>query len=375
MSTDTTTRAPADRSAALDRLRGAALVAMVVHHLTDWLTGDARAVLPGWPSFVVTDVAAVAFFVAAGASLALFVASRRGRGMSRGRVAAQVLRRYGLLVPIGLALDWLLWRSPTMFGVLEALGVCVVLGAAVAAVVPTRLLPAAAGATLAAGIVVERLAGGSGAWFAREVLAGKFPVVTYLGFVLVGVAAARTGRYRDRRWVAGVTLAAVAATVALVAAGLVPDRYPGDVPFVVPGLAGAAVVYALAQPPWPRALAALDRVVRRAAAHTLGIFVAHYVVYGALRQAGVLGTVPAGVAVPVAVATSVTACLLAPRVPQPPWSLRTGSRSVRPPATGTGAGHRSYGSTSTRTARSSSAMTSSNPMRPLLHDTSVEYQT
>jgi uncharacterized membrane protein len=332
MSTDTTTRAPADRSAALDRLRGAALVAMVVHHLTDWLTGDARAVLPGWPSFVVTDVAAVAFFVAAGASMALFVASRRGRRMSRGRVAAQVLRRYGLLVPIGLALDWLLWRSPTMFGVLEALGVCVVLGAAVAAAVPTRLLPAVAGATLVAGIVVERLAGGSGAWLAREVLAGKFPVVTYLGFVLVGVAAARTGRYRDPRWVARVTLAAVAATVALVAAGLVPDRYPGDVRFVVPGLAGTAAVYALGRLPWHRALAALDRVLRRAASHTLGIFVAHYVLYAAFRHTGVLGTVPGAVAVPAAVATSVTACLLAPRVPQPPWSLRTGFRSVRPPA-------------------------------------------
>jgi uncharacterized membrane protein len=152
--------APA-RHDALDRLRGAALVMMLVHHLVDWLTRDARAVLPGWPSFAVTDVAAVAFFLAAGASMALFVASRRQRGMPRGRVAAQVLRRYGLLVPIGLALDWLLWRNLFMFGVQEALGLAVVLGAAVVALVPDRWLPVAAVATLVAGIPPSGWPGGT----------------------------------------------------------------------------------------------------------------------------------------------------------------------------------------------------------------------
>src|ERR687892_1379044 len=82
-----TTPAPARpasaRLIALDRLRGLALVAMVVHHLTEWLTGDARAVLPGWRSFTVTDVAAPAFFVAAGASASLFAAGPRRRRGSR----------------------------------------------------------------------------------------------------------------------------------------------------------------------------------------------------------------------------------------------------------------------------------------------------
>jgi len=335
MSTQPALRAPVDRSAALDRLRGAALVAMLVHHLTEWLTGDARAVLPGWDGFVVTDVAAIAFFVAAGASMALFVASRRGRGMARWRVSAQVLRRYGLLVPIGLALDWVLWRNPAMFGVLEALGACVVLGAAVVAIVPDRWLPAAAALTVVGGVAVERLVSGSGAWIAREVLAGKFPLLTYLGFVLIGAAAARAGWYRDRRWVAAVALGLTASTVVMVVAGIEPDRYPGDVRFVLPGLAGTAIAYAAAQAPWQRWLAPLDRVVRRAAAHTLGIFVAHYVVYGALRQAGLLGDVPGAAAVPIAVAVTVFACLIAPRVPQLPWSLRTGVRAKgRAPATG-----------------------------------------
>src|SRR5262245_57340538 len=175
------------RVLALDRLRGLALVAMVVHHLTDWLTGDARAVLPGWSSFAVTDVAAPAFFVAAGASAALFIAARRRRGMTRPRVAAEVMRRYGLLVPIGLAFDWLLWRHPAMFGVIEALGVTVVAGAAVAIVVGPRLLPA-----VAAGIVVAGVLGGGGAargggWGGGEGRGGEVPAARWRGVGVVGV--------------------------------------------------------------------------------------------------------------------------------------------------------------------------------------------
>src|SRR5918996_1004379 len=197
-----TTPAPARpasaRLIALDRLRGLALVAMVVHHLTEWLTGDARAVLPGWRSFTVTDVAAPAFFVAAGAAAPLSAAGGGGRGVSRPRVAAQILRRYGLLVPIGLGLDWLLWRHPAMFGVLEALGATVVVGAALAAAVPARWLPGLAAGTLAGGMLAERVVADDHAWWASEVLAGKFPAVTYLGLVVVGMAAAGTGRLADR---------------------------------------------------------------------------------------------------------------------------------------------------------------------------------
>jgi uncharacterized membrane protein len=319
-------RPRASRSDALDRLRGVALVAMLVHHLTEWLTGDARAVLPGWRSFSLTDAAAVAFFVAAGASLALFEASRRRRGVSRLRVAGQVVRRYGMLVPIGLALDWVFWRDPQMFGVLEALGVAVLLGAAVAAVVPRRVLPGVAVAVLAAGVWSERAVEGREAWLADEVIGGKFPLVTYLGFVLAGVVAVRTGWYADRRRVFAATALAVLATLVMLADGIVPARYPGDVPFIVPGLAGTVIVYALGQGRWPVLLTGVDRVLRRAAAHTLGLFVGHYLIYGALRHQGVLGTVDGVVAVPVALAATVTMCLLAPRVPQLPWTLRTGRR-------------------------------------------------
>jgi uncharacterized membrane protein len=320
------------RILALDRLRGLALVAMVVHHMTEWLTGDARVVLPGWSSFAVTDVAAPAFFVAAGASASLFMAARRRRGMTRPRVAAEVVRRYGLLVPIGLAFDWLLWRQPTMFGVIEALGVTVVVGAALAMALGARWLPALAVATLATGVLAERVVSGNAGWWADEVVAGKFPAVTYLGFVLVGMAAVRTGRFADRRW--GLTAAAVgaAAVALLLAVGVTPDRYPGGLAFVVPGLAGTALLYSLAQCGWPPWLGAADRLVQSAAAHTLGIFLAHYVVYYVLiDRAGIAGTVRGAVALPVALLTAVALAAVAPRVPQPRWSLRTGRRRRPPP--------------------------------------------
>jgi hypothetical protein len=320
------------RILALDRLRGLALVAMVVHHMTDWLIGDARAVLPGWSSFAVTDVAAPAFFVAAGASASLYVAARRHRGMTRPRVAGEVLRRYGLLVPIGVAFNWLLWRHPAMFGVIEALGVTVVVGAGLAVVVGARSLPALAAATLATGVLAERAVTSNAGWWADEVVAGKFPAVTYLGFVLVGMAAVRTGRFADRRW--GLTAAAVgaAAVALLLAVGVAPDRYPGGMAFVVPGLAGTALLYALAQCGWPTWLGAAGRLIQSAAAHTLGIFLAHYVVYYLLvDRTGVAGTVPGAVALPVAVLAAGALAGVAPRVPQLPWSLRTGRRR-RPPA-------------------------------------------
>jgi peptidoglycan/LPS O-acetylase OafA/YrhL len=146
-----------------------------------------------------------------------------------------------------------------------------------------------------------------------------------VGFVLVGAAAVRCGWFADRRKVAAATGAALLVTLAMLADGLVPDRYPGDVHFVVPGLAVTIAVYALAQLRWGAVLAGLDRVVRRAAAHTLGIFLAHYALYAVLRRAGVLGDVPGGVAVPAAVVVTVVLCLVAPRVPLS-WSLRTGRR-------------------------------------------------
>jgi hypothetical protein len=305
-------------------VRGLALVAMLVHHITEWLTGDARDVLPGWPDFAVTDVAAVAFFCAAGASMALFAGARRRGGDSRVRVAADITRRYGLLVPLGMALHWLLWGDLFAFGVLEALGVAVVLAAPLVGVVPDRLLPAAAGVTVAAGVGCERLAAAHGGPVAQEVLGGIFPLVTYVGFVLVGAAAARRGWLDDRRAAAGAALVGLAATALLLARGTVPDRYPGDLAFVIPALTGTTVVWAVAQLRWPSVVAGVDRVVRLAGLRALGIFVAHYLVLAVLWRAGLSHTLDGPPAVAIAAAVTVAMCAAAPHIPQLPWSLRRG---------------------------------------------------
>lgn len=315
------------RAEGLDRLRGIALVAMLVHHLIDWFAGEAREVLPGWPLFALTDVAAVAFFVAAGASVALFLASRARRGMPARRRAAQVVRRYGLLVPLGMGLQWLLRGDPLGFGVLEALGVTVVLAAGLAAVVPDRGLPAATGTVLVLGVVTQRVSAGSDGWFAAEVLHGTFPVVVYLGFVMVGILAVRSGAYRHRSATAAVAAGAVVATSWILAArGTVPARYPGDVEFVVPGLAGTVLVYGLAQTRWPVWLRGADRLLRRSGTHTLGLFVSHYVVNWVLVTTGATGSLATTPAVLTAVTITLGLCLVAPHVPQPPWSVRTGWR-------------------------------------------------
>jgi peptidoglycan/LPS O-acetylase OafA/YrhL len=299
---------------------------MLVHHITEWLSGDARDVLPGWPDFAVTDVAAVAFFCAAGASMALFTDSRRRRGDGRLRVAGEVARRYGLLVPLGMALHWLLWGDLLAFGVLEALGVSVVLGAVVVGAVPARLLPTVAVATVVAGVLCERLAVVRGGPLAEEVLAGIFPLVTYVGFVVVGAAVARGGWLDDRRAVAGAVVIGVAATALMLARGVVPDRYPGEVAFVVPGLAGAAVVFALSQVRWPAFTSGADRVLRLAGLRALGIFVAHYLLLAVLWRAGVSRSVEGAPAVAIAIAVTAAICVVAPHVPELPWSPRRGRR-------------------------------------------------
>src|SRR5918994_1877103 len=258
-----------NRLEALDRFRGVALMAMLLHHLCEWLSGDARQVLPGRPSFTLTDVAAPAFFVAAGASCSLLVTGRRRRGASALRIAGVVLRRYGVLVPVGTALAWFLWREPFAFGVLEALGTTVCVAAVLGALLPGGLVGVAATTAMVAGVMVERDVTGQTDWLAVEFWAGNFPAITYLGFVLVGMAAMRSGRFVDRRWVAG------------------------------------------------------------AAVHTFGLFLAHYGIYWLLDLTGLLREVPDVLAVPVAASVAALLCVVAPHLPQLPWSVRTGWRRPR----------------------------------------------
>lgn len=303
---------------------------MLVHHLTDWSMGDARAIIPGWPGFVITDAAAVAFFVAAGASSVLFMDSRRGRGLTPRRIAAQVARRYGALVPIGMTLGWFMWRDPFMVGVLEVLGVTVLAGAALSSALPRVALAPETVLVFVVGMWIEGWGDTQSGWFQTEVLAGKFPVITYLGFVLVGATVVGMGWHRNRRTIALAAFGLGALSVVMMIMGTEPARYPGQWHYVIPGLAITAGVFAWCRRPAQQNRSTtpgiVDRVVRAAAAHTLGIYVGHYAVYGLLRHAGLKGDIHGLAVVPIVVGVTVGACLIAPRVPQPPWSLRTGRR-------------------------------------------------
>ena len=266
-----------------------------------------RAALPGWPSFAFTDVAAIAFFCTAGASMALFSAAQQGRDRRRrgGRAAVQAL------VPIGVVLHWLLWRTAELRGARGPGG-------------HRRWPPRPRGAELTAASRGDRRPGGrrvvgladaSHGWLAAEVLGGTFPLVTYLGFVLVGGGGRPHGAARGPALGRRRRVVATGAVLVMAVEGTVPDRYPGEVPFVVPGLAGTVIVYFLVQFRWPAALAGVDSVVRRRAPG-LGIFVAHYLLFGLLRRAGVTHALDAATAIPWPW-PSRRPCASAPHVPTP----------------------------------------------------------
>ena len=295
------------------------------------------APLPGWPSFAFTDVAAIAFS-APPAHRWRCSAPPAAAGARPPGVAAEIARRYGPLVPIGVVLHWLLWREPLSFGVLEALGVTVVLAAAAAARADCRQSadrrPGGRRVVGEAGGRQPRLAGGGGA--GRHLPAGDLP----------GLRPGRRGGRphgaargpalgRRRRGVA------TGAVLVMAVEGTVPDRYPGEVPFVVPGLAGTVIVYFLVQFRWPAALAGVDSVVRRRAPgprHLRGPLPAVRPPAPRRRDA----RPGRGDGHPLALAITATLCVLAPHVPRLPWSPAPARAGPLTPWAG-GTGTRSRG--------------------------------
>ncbi|MFP5578230.1 MAG: heparan-alpha-glucosaminide N-acetyltransferase domain-containing protein [Acidimicrobiia bacterium] len=319
-----TTDAPGPRLVGLDRLRGAALLLMLVHHLTGWFGRDGRAVIPGWDGLAVTDVAAVAFTVALGASVPLLLASRARRGQGGWRLAGTVVRRYGLLIPIGVALRAALGFDLDDLGVLETLGICALVTAVVVRVAPATLPVVASGALLAAP-AAERAGQDVDVWVVKAGLTGMFPLVAYLGFALLGAACApHLGHARERATALAASVGGVAWTAGLVLAGDLPDRYPGEASYLVPGLTGTALLYLAVTSPRLDDAGHLGAIIRRAGAHTFGIFVGHYGVYLALRETGRLHDLSDRTALAVAIVTAVGFAFAAARMPTLPWSPRTG---------------------------------------------------
>lgn len=326
----TTNVAPAPRLVGLDRLRGAALLLMLVHHLTDWLGTGGREAMPGWEGFAVSDVAAVAFTVTLGASVPLLLASRARRGQRGWRLAGTLLRRYGLLIPIGVALRAALGFDLDSIGVLETLGACALLTGLAVRAAP-RALPVMAVATLLAAPAAERAGRGQEPWLVEAMLTGTFPFVAYLGFALVGAAAVPLLGHRRERTAALVASAVgVAWTAGLIVLGDLPDRYPGEASFLVPGLTGTALLHLAVTSPLLDDGGRLGSVIRRAGAHTFGIFISHYGIYLALRETGRLHQLSDVPALVVAGAVAVCLAVLAARMPVLPWSPRTGRARPRP---------------------------------------------
>lgn len=306
---------PVPRVPGLDRLRAIALVMMLVQHFVAWFgSAPPREVLPGWPGMALTDVAAPAFAVAAGASSLLFMESRRRLGRP---VLATVLRRYGLLIPMGFVLQALITREVWNWGVLQTLGACVVLSTLASFAV--RSAPGAgllAAAAFVGGHNLELAVVDAHPWVI-DVFSSNFPLVTYTGFALVGVCAARAMLAWPGcdRWAVLVGAGFVVAT----AISGEPDRYPADMSFVLPGLAGTFLLYGAL-----RRWAAADGLLRRAGTHTLGIFIGHYLARVALGRLGLLDHLPPGAAVALALVVTAVAVAVAPFVPTLPWSPRTG---------------------------------------------------
>jgi hypothetical protein len=298
---------------------------MLVHHFTAWLTHSPRSVLPGFPGLAFSDVAAPVFALTAGAGLALFLERSAHKGMPAHELRQQVIRRYGALVPIGMMLTLVALSNPFYFSVLDALGWATLATAVIVRGVRSAGLRwAAAGAMFLASAPANAFfAEFGGPAYVVNAFTGKFPILEYAGFALVGALVAphlKRWSGRDAAGVAGVSVVVAAAAVPFIGA---PDRYPGGLAFVVPGLAGAAVLYALmlSWKPSP----AIERGVVVAGTRSLGIYVSHYALFMALRATGIRETLPPVLSLGIALALTLVVVVAALRLPPLPFSVRKGS--------------------------------------------------
>lgn len=275
---------PSPRFHGLDRLKAVALWAMLLHHVLAWMVGDARHTL-GDGQVAVTDLAAPAFALAAGAAACLVGRRLRQRD---GRGTGRVLARWALIAGWGVALGARGDLQVDTVGVLEALAVVGITTTLLARwVAPGAVTWAvlAAGLTAVSTPVIEAATDAGGWW--HLAFGHRFPLVSYLAMGAAGAAAATALGDRERR----PRLVALAAgglvlltTLSLLHAGTWPvDRYPSGPAFIVPGIAAALVAWAaLAALP----ASALTRGMERAGQRTLLVYVGHHVVRTVLDAGG-----------------------------------------------------------------------------------------
>jgi predicted acyltransferase len=139
------------RLEALDVLRGATIAGMmVVNTPGDWDHVYAPLLHAEWHGWTYTDTIFPFFLFIVGVSMSLSFAARRARGETRGRLLLHTFRRSAIIFGIGLALNVLSYflfhrRQVRIPGVLQRIGVCFFLAAAIYLLLGARgLLPSAA---------------------------------------------------------------------------------------------------------------------------------------------------------------------------------------------------------------------------------------
>jgi uncharacterized membrane protein len=266
------------RFVGLDRLKGLALWAMLLHHALMWMVGDARSLLGGDDGMAVTDLAAPMFAVSAGAGAALLARRLREGG---GPGMARMVGRWATIGAWGVALGAAIDHDVDGIGVLETLAVGGVLITVLArrAAVPAWSWASAAGVlTVTSPWVIDAAAAAGGWW--ELVLGSRFPLLSYLAMGLAGAAVVtHLGGEEGRRRLDGVALAAVVATVVLAWTaggdyGVWPaDRHPGGPAFIVPGVVATVVTWAVLAHLRP---GLITRGMERAGRRTLLVYVLHY---------------------------------------------------------------------------------------------------
>jgi hypothetical protein len=321
------------RFAGLDRLKGIALWAMLLHHCLMWMVGDARSKLGGEDGLAITDLAAPMFAVATGAGAELLSRRIRSRG---GTGTLRAFARWWFIGACGVGLSAVIDHQIDSVGVLETLAICGAVVTAVALLARPSALAWAFGAVGLTAISLPAIhaAEAAGGWWERA-FAESFPIASYLAMALAGAAvSAGLGRRERHVFLARLALAGMAGLAVLVVAGVgvwPAERYPSGPAFIVPGVVVTVAVWAVAAGLQTRpVVSALERAGQR----TLLVYVAHYALRVVLDLGGWWAALdgPGWTAAAVGLAAGIAALSALParrRSTRPEDSVEQGDRDLQ----------------------------------------------
>ncbi|MFI7482948.1 heparan-alpha-glucosaminide N-acetyltransferase domain-containing protein [Kocuria sp. M1R5S2] len=220
----------AGRLPAVDAARGLALVGLTAVHFLPAVYAENNRPTLSWILFG-GDSAAL-FALLAGVSLAFSSGSRRPRrGRELTALRAGIAVRALLIMAVGLMIGYLMPDEPPAIGILVQYGAFFLLSLPFLGLRPRTLLICAAGLVVAGPLLIHSLGGlvpvysahnptfahvvtEPVAFFWQLVLTGTYPAVTYMAYLLAGLAVGRLNlkslRVQTRLLAVGLGLAAVA---------------------------------------------------------------------------------------------------------------------------------------------------------------------